>query len=126
MPDPKFREAVRSLRSGITGIKAVILIGPDGVALDYLSWDPDFDVGTFASEYAMLLRIAGRTSKDTGSGELHEHISLCERNIAIARCFLNGFCLVLIADVHAQVGKARYELKVAVRQIERIMEKSGV
>jgi predicted regulator of Ras-like GTPase activity (Roadblock/LC7/MglB family) len=102
-------------------MKAIVLIGPDGVVVDYLALDPKFDIGTFATEFTTLLLIARRTSEDTGSGELREHISISDRTIAFARSFLTGYCLVLISDVETQVGRARYELKLAVRQLERAM-----
>jgi len=121
MPDVKFREAVKSLRSGITGAKAIVLIAPDGVVLDHLAMDPHFDIGTFTAEYTTLLRIACRTSEDTGSGELREHISISERTIALTRSFLTGFCLVVVSDDQTQVGRARYELKLAARHLEREM-----
>ena len=123
MPDTKFREAVGSLRSRIAGIKAIILIGPDGVVLEHLTVDPHFDIGTFTAEYATLLRIARRASEDTGSGELSEHISVSDRTIVLARSFLTGFCLVLVSNTQALVGRARYELKLAAHLIERAMRK---
>jgi predicted regulator of Ras-like GTPase activity (Roadblock/LC7/MglB family) len=123
VPETRFREAARSLRSSITGIKAIVLIGPDGVVLEYLAVDPRFDLGTFSAEYATLLRIARRASEDTDSGELSEHISISERTIVLTRSFLTGFCLVVVSDARVLVGRARYELKKAAWVIERAMRK---
>ena len=123
MPDTRFRTAIGSLRSAVAGVKAIILIGPDGVVSDYLAVDPAFDIAMFVAEYTTLLRIACRTSEDTGSGELREHICISERTIVFARSVLAGFYLVLISNTQAPVGRVRYELKVAARHLERAMDK---
>ena len=117
MPEMKFREAVGSLRSQVAGVKAIILIGLDGEVLDYFVADPAFDIGTFVAEYTTLLRIASRTSEDTGSGELREHISVSERTMAFARAVPSGAYLVLVSDARALVGRVRYELRMAAKAL---------
>ena len=69
-PETKFREVTDQLRASVSGMKAIVLIGPDGEILDHLALDPSFDVESFTSEYAMLLRIAQRSFEDTGAGDL--------------------------------------------------------
>jgi predicted regulator of Ras-like GTPase activity (Roadblock/LC7/MglB family) len=124
MPEMKFREAVSSLRSEVAGVKAIILIGLDGEVLDYFVADPAFDIGTFVAEYTTLLRIASRTSEDTGSGELREHISVSERTIAFARAIPSGSYLVLISDAGALVGRVRYELRMAAKVLAGVPAKN--
>ena len=113
----KFREAATSLRSQVAGVKAIILIGLDGSVLEYTVVDPTFDIGTFVAEYTTLLRIASRTSEDTGSGELREHISVSDRTMAFARAVPSGSYLVLISDARALVGRVRYELRMAAKTL---------
>src|SRR5580700_5111475 len=117
--ESKFREAISQLRNNVAGTKAVVLIGPDGVTLDYLKVDPDFDVETFVSEYATLLRIARRTSEDTGAGDLTEHVSISERCVTISRCFASDCYLVIVSNIQDQIGRARYELKRAAWYLEQ-------
>ena len=120
MPSTRFREVIHQLRSNVAGTRAIVLIGPDGM-LDHLAVDPTFDLEGFASEYAMLLRIARRTSEDTGSGYLTEHVSVSDHSITVARCFASDYYLVLVSDVQDQIGRARYELKRAAWYLERRM-----
>jgi predicted regulator of Ras-like GTPase activity (Roadblock/LC7/MglB family) len=115
----KFREIKDKLRNTVSGTKAIFLIGPDGGMLDHLVLDPHFDVEAFVSEYAMLLRIARRTSEDTGAGDLTEHVVVSDRSFTVARCFASDFYLILISDVPDQLGRARYELKRAAQFLER-------
>lgn len=119
MPDMRFREAIASLRQGIAGVRAIVLIGPDGVVVDYIAVDPGFDIVTFTAEYTTLLRIIRRTSEDMGAGELREHLSISERTIVFARSLRTGYYLVLISDAQAQIGRVRYELKTAANRLER-------
>ena len=124
MPEMKFREAVNSLRSEVTGVKAIILIGMDGEVLEYFVADSAFDIGTFVAEYTTLLRIASRTSEDTGSGELLEHISVSKRTMAFARAIPSGSYLVLISDARALVGRVRYEMKMAAKALAETSAKN--
>ncbi len=120
----KFREAMNQLRKNVKGTKAVVLIGPDGIVLDYVRSAPGFDVEAFASEYATLLRIVRRTSQDTGSGDLKEHIIVSVQSVTVARGFGVDSYLVLVSDIQDQIGRARYELKRAVRYLEQDTSRS--
>src|SRR3954470_315659 len=93
--ETRFREVMGQLRSSVAGTRAIVLIGPDGVILEHLTVDPAFDMETFTSEYATLLRIAHRTSEDTGAGSLMEHIAVSDRTVTISRCFASDFYLIL-------------------------------
>jgi predicted regulator of Ras-like GTPase activity (Roadblock/LC7/MglB family) len=121
LSETRFREVISQLRTNVAGTKAIVLIGPDGVILEHLTIDPAFDMEAFTSEYAMLLRIAHRTSEDTGSGSLTEHIAISERTMTIARCFASEFYLILVSNIQDQIGRARYELKRAAFYLERTM-----
>jgi len=119
--ETRFREVIGQLRSCVSGTKAIVLLGPDGVILEHLTVDPAFDMETFTSEYATLLRIVHRTSEDTGAGNLTEHIAVSENTITISRCFASEFYLILVSGFQDQIGRARYELKRAAWYLERTM-----
>jgi len=86
-----FSERLEQLRASVTGIQAIVLMGPDGIMLDSVLADRRFDLDGFATEYAMLLRIARHTSEDMGAGDLVEHIAISDRCVTIARCFASEF-----------------------------------
>jgi len=119
MPEAKFREVVKQLRENVSGIKAIVVIGPDGVVTDHLTLERGFDLDTFGSEYATLLRIARRTCEDTGSGNLSEHISISERMVTVARRFASDSFIILVSTLQDQIGRARYELKRAAHILEQ-------
>ena len=113
-----FQNILESLRNKIPGIQAVIIAGPDAV-LDSIPENPALDIEAVASEYATLLRIAERTSEDTGGGNLVEHIVVSEQSVVIARSVSRHHFLVLLLAAHDQIGRARYELKQAAFQFQK-------
>ena len=114
----KFREVLAKLRTGVTEIQALILVGPDGV-VDYVLDDTSLNLETIAGEYATLLHIARRASEDSGSGSLVENIVVSEKSIMIARSVAAEHYLILLARSQDQLGRARYELKQAAWEIQR-------
>jgi predicted regulator of Ras-like GTPase activity (Roadblock/LC7/MglB family) len=114
----EFRTILDGLRKKIPDVQAVILAGPNGVVECVLA-DPELDLDTIAAEYATLFRIAGRTSQDTGTGNLVEHIVVAERSIVIARSVSPGEHLILLCRSQDQIGRARYELRHAAWEIQR-------
>lgn len=114
----EFRDILDTLRKKVSNTQAVILAGPDEV-VDCLLVDPALDLDTIAAEYATLLRIAGRTLEDTGSGNLVEQIVVSDKSIMIARSVSPEEYLILLCRTQDQIGRARYELRHAAREIQR-------
>jgi predicted regulator of Ras-like GTPase activity (Roadblock/LC7/MglB family) len=114
----KFRAVVAQLKKSVTDIQALILVGPDGV-IDYTLDDTSLNLDTIAGEYATLLHIARSASEDSGSGNLLENIVVSEKSIMIARSVAPEHYLILLARAQEQLGRARYELKQAAREIQR-------
>jgi predicted regulator of Ras-like GTPase activity (Roadblock/LC7/MglB family) len=121
MPDviqARFREVLEKLRKSVTGIQAVILVGPDGV-VDYVLDDPALNIETIAAEYATLLHIARSASEDSGAGNLVENILVSEKSIMIARSISPDHYLILLSRSQDQIGRTRYELKQAAWELQR-------
>jgi predicted regulator of Ras-like GTPase activity (Roadblock/LC7/MglB family) len=111
LPETTFREMVEQLRNNVIGVRAIVLVAPDGQVPFYFADDPTFRVETFTPEYAMLLRIASHTSDDVGFGSLAEHIAVSELRLTIARRLPSNSFLVLVSDRLDQLGRARYEMR---------------
>jgi predicted regulator of Ras-like GTPase activity (Roadblock/LC7/MglB family) len=114
----KFREVRDKLRRTVTHTQAIMLVGPHGV-VDYVVDDPALNLESVAEEYVMLLRIARSASEDSGAGNLVENILVSEKSIMIARSLSPDHFLILLSRAQDQIGRARYELKLAAREIER-------
>jgi len=114
----KFQEVLANLRQTVTGIQALMLVGPEGV-IAYALDDTSLNLETIAGEYATLLHIACSASQDSGSGNLVENIVVSEKSIMIARTVTSDHYLILLARSHDQLGRARYELKQAAWELQR-------
>ena len=110
---------LEKLRKGVTGIQAVILVGPDGI-VDHFLDDPTLNIETITGEYATLLRIARSASEDSGAGDLVENILVSEKSIMIARSVPPDNYLILLSRSQDQIGRARYELKQAAWEMRKI------
>lgn len=100
------------------GVKAVVFVGPSGI-IDSVKADSRVDLETVAGEYAMLLRIATRTSEDTGAGNLVEHMVVSDKSVVIARSISPDHFLIAVFQEQDPIGRARYELKKAARELSR-------
>ena len=109
---------MQKLRRSVTQIQAVILVGPEGV-VDHFLEDPALNLETIAGEYATLLRIARSASQDSGAGNLVEDILVSENSIMIARNVSQDHYIIVLSRAQDQIGRARYELKRAAREIVR-------
>ena len=114
----KFREILEKLRSSLNDIRAVILVGPNGI-VDHVVDDPGLNIETIAVEYATLLKIARSASEDSGAGNLLENIVVSEKSVMIARSISPEIYLILFFRSQDQIGRARYELKQAAWEIQR-------
>ena len=95
-----------------------MLAGPHEV-IDSVCLDASLELDMIAAEYATLLRITGRTSEDTGAGNLIEQIVVSEKSFVIARHVSSEEFLMLVCRSHDQIGRARYELRQAAWEIQR-------
>ena len=114
----KFREVAAKLRTSVPNIQVLIVVGPEGV-IDHLLEDTALNLETIAGEYATLLHIARSASEDSGSGGLVENIVVSEKSVMIARTVIPEHYLILLARSQDQIGRARYELKQAVWELQR-------
>ncbi len=104
------------LRKNVADIQAVIFVGPEGV-VDQMVEDSSLDMETIVGEYITLLHIARSASEDSGAGDLVENIVVSERSIMIARSISPEHYLILLSKSQDQIGRARYELKKAAREL---------
>jgi len=114
----EYRDVLNNLPRKIPGFRAVIVAGAHEV-LDSVCVDTSLDLDTIATEFATLLRIASRTSEDTGAGNLVEQIVVSEKSIMIGRHVSAEEFLILVCRSQDQIGRARYELRQAAWEIQR-------
>jgi predicted regulator of Ras-like GTPase activity (Roadblock/LC7/MglB family) len=109
--ESRCRTVLSTLRETLPGVRAVIILGPDGELRDYAATDPGLDASILASEYAMLLRIGERTSHDTGMGEVREQILVSSSSMVLAQHLPSGRFAVFVCAPDEHLGRLRYEVR---------------
>jgi predicted regulator of Ras-like GTPase activity (Roadblock/LC7/MglB family) len=83
--------------------------------------ESQFEMESFAVEYAMLLRIARRASEDAGTGDVEEHIIVSDNAVIVARRLPSDHFLIVVTAYQEQLGRLRYELKRTAGNIDRVL-----
>ena len=100
-----------ALREALPGLRAFLILGTAGELVDGAAAEPAVDLATIASEYATLLRIVERTSKDTGMGDVQEQILISSTSLTVVLHLPNDSFAVFVCAPGEQIGRLRYELK---------------
>jgi len=100
-----------SLREKLPGLRAFVLLSPEGEPLGHAAVDPGFDPQAFAAEYATLLRIAQHTLDETGMGDLQEQVLTSVTSLIVIRRFPRDRFGVFVCSPEEHLGRLRYELK---------------
>ena len=112
-PDRQVRcqAVLSSLREILPGVRAFLILGSNGKALDSATVAPELDLSRLAPELATLLRIVEHTSIDTGMGELREQILISTTSMTLIQHLPKNRFAVFICAPDEHLGRLRYELK---------------
>jgi predicted regulator of Ras-like GTPase activity (Roadblock/LC7/MglB family) len=100
-----------SLRTKIPDLKATLLISAAGGVGVHAASGFEFDGANFATEYAMLFRIARRTAEDTAMGSPLEQILISDKAIVVARRVGVDDVVLFVCGPDEQLGRLRYETR---------------
>jgi predicted regulator of Ras-like GTPase activity (Roadblock/LC7/MglB family) len=116
MSKSPFDEISDGVRGKIPGFRALAFVGLDGNIEDLTIADPEFSTEALP-EFAMLFRIAHRTSEDTRTGELSEMTWKSDRSIVVMSRVSDDSFLILFGTDEVRTGQARYVLRNACRRL---------
>ena len=93
------------------GVRAFLILGPDGKLQDSAAVDRHLDLTLLASELTTLLRIVQHTSKGTGLGEMREQILVASTSMSLIQHLPRDRYAVFVCAPDEHLGRLRYELK---------------
>jgi predicted regulator of Ras-like GTPase activity (Roadblock/LC7/MglB family) len=103
-------DAVLERARACAGVRAVVLIGMDGVPVA-ASADPSGGADELvAVTYADLARRAARASAEASHGGVEEMALSCDDARVVFRAVTHEYALLAVLEPHANLGRARYEL----------------
>lgn len=107
------REQLNSLLTQVEGSYAVMLMGYDCIALDEVhQGEADFDVQTMAVEYGTVIKEIRHTIDVLGAGAMEEVTITTANSRMIVRTLNDEYFAAFVLAKDANVGKARYLLRV--------------
>lgn len=116
-----FREHLEKVCSAVEGSVAASVMGFDGIAIDTLehAGPPGVDLGNLLVEYANILSQVRTAAGMLQTGGVQELILSTEKLTIVARPLTSEYLLVLALTPEANLGKARYLLRVTAPDVAR-------
>ena len=110
-----FREDLLAICGRVDGALAASLMGFDGIAIEtHEGKAPDgLDVQTLLIEYSGIISQVRQAAETLQMGKASEVSIRTEKLVAVARPLTPDYFVVLTMSPDANVGRARYELRVA-------------
>lgn len=108
-----FSELLQQMVRRIEGVKAVAIIGLDGMIVDRCVVSYDSDLELVAAEYSSLLGETVKTASDTGLGDLKETIVSTDQSIFFVKILSPEYFVLLIGAENTSLGRARFEMRKA-------------
>ncbi len=107
-----FQDNLKRLVDGTEGGVAGLLMGFDGIAVESLSKDADFDVQTVGMEFSFVLTQVRKAAEILEVGALQEIAIRAEKLTILIRVVSPEYFVALAVRPEGNFGKGRYLLRV--------------
>jgi predicted regulator of Ras-like GTPase activity (Roadblock/LC7/MglB family) len=111
----KLEEAVRDVSGG----RAAILMGFDGIPVDMYTGESAMDIETVGMEFSVLLKEVRKAAELLDAGATEEVTVRTEQMATVLRVINEEYFLALALDRLGNLGKARYLLRVIAPEMRR-------
>ncbi len=119
-----FLDILKDMVEGIPGGYAATMMGTDGIAVrNYVRSGLDCDIETIGVEYVRILGEIEKVSRTLELGDVEEVVIGLDGNTVLLRPVPPDYFLALVVDGDAILGKARYVLKMAARDVCRELKR---
>jgi predicted regulator of Ras-like GTPase activity (Roadblock/LC7/MglB family) len=110
-----FKEDLEHICGKVEGSFAASLMGFDGIAIETHEGKPPdgLDVQTLLIEYSGIISQVRQAAETLQMGRASEVSIRTEKMVAVARPLTPDYFIVLTMGPDANVGRARYELRIA-------------
>ena len=113
-----FKDTLRELVEGVDGGMASTVMDSSGIALEtYAKDDAAYDISIIGIEYGVVLGSIQRASEQLGAGEAQEVVIETEKHSTLLRVINETYFMAFTIAPGANIGKARFRVRLAVPQI---------
>jgi predicted regulator of Ras-like GTPase activity (Roadblock/LC7/MglB family) len=111
----KLEQAVK----GVSGGRAAILMGFDGIPVDMFTGETAIDIETVGMEFSVLLKEVRKAAELLEAGATEEVTVRTEQMSTVLRVINEEYFIALALDTFGNLGKARYLLRVLAPDMRR-------
>lgn len=106
-----FADKLEQTVAKVPGAKAVILMGFDGIPVDFHGTDAALDIETVGMEFSVVLKEIRKAASLLEVGQTEEVMVRTDRISALLRVVNDDYFLVLALEAGGNIGKGRYMLR---------------
>lgn len=114
-----FKAVLREAVGNVDGAVGSGLIGLDGIVVDQVSTQADFDMTVAGAEYATIVKSARRASEEFGIGTTNEVMISTEKTTMLMMTVGSDYFVALAMRLDGNLGRGRLELKKAISKFEK-------
>ncbi len=116
-----FKAALQEIVSTVDGSIGAGLVGLDGLVIDQVSVDPEFDITVAGAEYATIIKNALKASQNFGLGKTSEIIIQTEKASMVMMTVGKDYFATLALGLDGNLGRGRLELKKQIPKFEQAL-----
>ncbi len=114
-----FADKLEQTIAKVPGAKAVILMGFDGIPVDFHGTDTALDIETIGMEFSVVLKEIRKAASLLEVGQTEEVMVRTGQIAALLRIINDDYFLVLALDADGNIGKGRYMLRLLGPQLSQ-------
>jgi predicted regulator of Ras-like GTPase activity (Roadblock/LC7/MglB family) len=101
------------------GCHSAVLMGLDGIPVDFFSSDEKIDIETVGMEFSVILKEVCKTIEILESGAAEELTVRTDRMTTLVRLISDEYFIALLLSPDGNLGKARYVLRILAPEIRQ-------
>jgi predicted regulator of Ras-like GTPase activity (Roadblock/LC7/MglB family) len=117
-----FKETLQGVVEGTQGGLAGLLMDFEGIPLESYAKDGDFDIEAVGAEASVVVKAIQRATVMLDAGETREVAIQSEKMATLIRVINNDYFVAVTLAPDANLGKARFLLRVAAPKLREELE----
>ncbi len=113
-----FRDRLQQICDRVSDIQAISLVAKDGISVETVPRDTDFEIDILAAEFMAQISAISRNHQELDVGEVRHLSVTTERLTIMIRAVASDYFLLAILGADSHLGRARFELRRAVLTFE--------
>lgn len=114
-----FTDRLQDVAEKIDGALALSLVAADGIPVESVHLEGDYDFEVLAAELMAQVRDISQNHQELSVGKVRHYSVTTDRITLMITALTDRYFLLLVMDNGANAGKARFELRRAILSFEK-------